>query len=254
MERIAIISDVHGNITALETALEDIHRRGISRIFCAGDLVMKGSSPGECIDLVRKECEVIVRGNADEHAVTPNMPHIEHKMWHREKIGEDRVRFLDGLPMYYDFYMSGSLIRMFHASKNSTGFRVMDFDDVNKKMQLFEDENGIVPDIVIYGDIHIQYMQKFFNKTIVNTGSIGNPVEDLNHDTSIEDMSETTQAFYILLEGEFGSKERSPLSIQFVRVPYDINKEIELARKNEIPGLSNYILELTTGVYRKNLK
>lgn len=95
-------------------------------------------------------------------------------------------------------------------------------------------------------------MQKFYNKTLINIGSVGNVVEYLNHDESIEDMSETTQAYYTILEGNYGCTERSSLSIQFVRVPYDINEEIEIAKKNNIPSLDNYILELTTSMYRKN--
>lgn len=251
MERIAIISDIHGNITALKTVLEDIHNRGIKRIFCAGDLVLRGSSPCEVVDIVRQECEVIVKGNADEGAINGT---TYHKTWHREKLGEERLKYLKELPMYYDFYMSGSLIRMFHASKNNTNFRVLDFDNVEDKMKLFEDENGIIPDIILYGDIHIQYMQKFFNKTLINVGSVGNVVENLNHDENIKDMSETTQAYYTILEGNFGSKQRSSLSIQFVRLPYNINKEIEIAKKNGSPSLENYILELTTGMYRRNKK
>ena len=121
-------------------------------------------------------------------------------------------------------------------------------------MKLFEDENGISPDIVLYGDIHIQYMQKFYNKTLVNVGSVGNVVENLNHDETIKDMSETLQAYYTILEGEYSSRQRSSLSIQFIRVPYDINQEIEIAKKNNCASLENYILELTTGMYRKNKK
>ena len=47
------------------------------------------------------------------------------------------------------------------------------------------------------------------------------------------------------------AEKKSSLSINFVRVPYDIEKEIEIARKNNIPSLENYILELKTGMYRK---
>ncbi|MCI8546277.1 MAG: metallophosphoesterase family protein [Clostridia bacterium] len=251
MEKIAIISDVHSNITAFKAVIEDIRKRDITRIFCAGDLVLKGSSPCEVLDLAKEKCEVIVRGNAEEGAMCGETP---HKTWHRETLGKERMEFISQLPLYFDFYMSGSLIRMFHASKNDTHFRIMDFDNAEEKMKLFEDESGKVPDIVLYGDIHIQYMQKFFNKTIVNVGSVGNIVEYLHHDNTIEDMSESLQAYYTILEGEYDSREKSSLSINFVRVPYDIEKEIEIARKNNIPSLENYILELKTGMYRKNKK
>ena len=174
MDKIAIISDVHSNITALNRVIEDIENRGIKRIFCAGDLVLKGSSPCEVVDIAKQKCEVIVKGNADEGAINGT---TSHKIWHREKLGKERIKYLNALPMYFDFYMSGSLIRMFHASKNDTHYRTMDFDNVEDKMKLFEDEKGIIPNIILYGDIHIQYMQKFYNKTLVNVGSVGNVVE-----------------------------------------------------------------------------
>lgn len=252
MERIAIVSDIHSNITAFEAVLEDIAKRGIKRIFCAGDLVLKGSSPCECVDIARKKCEVIVKGNAEEGAISSLVP---HKVWHREILGSNRIKYLNELPMFFDFYMSGSLVRMFHASKNDTHFRVMDFDSVEQKMKLFEDEMSVIPDIVLYGDIHIQYMQKFYNKTIVNVGSVGNVVEFSNHNENIKDMSETTQAYYTIIEGDYGEiNRRTPISIQFVRVPYDIDKEIEIARKKGSPSIDNYILELTTAMYRRNKK
>lgn len=252
MERIAIISDIHSNITAFKTVLEDIEKRGIKRIFCLGDLTLKGSSPCEVLDLAKEKCEIIVKGNTDDSTVNDDGKHYN---WHREKLGKERIKFLDNLPMYYDFYMSGSLIRMFHASKNDLHYRVTDFDTVENKMKLFEDENNVIPDIVLYGDIHIQYMQKFYNKTLVNVGSVGNVIEFLHHDENVKDMSETLQAYYTILEGEFGQKEgKSSLSIQFVRLPYDINKEIELAKKNDSISIENYILELTTGIYRRNKK
>ena len=64
-------------------------------------------------------------------------------------------------------------------------------------------------------------------------------------------MEETTQSYYCIIEGEYNSKEKAPISIQFVRIPYDIEREIDLARKNESPSLDKYILELTKAKYRK---
>ncbi len=55
------------------------------------------------------------------------------KTWHRETLGKERMEFISQLPLYFDFYMSGSLIRMFHASKNDTHFRIMDFDNAEEK-------------------------------------------------------------------------------------------------------------------------
>lgn len=69
MERIAIISDIHANVVALEAVLEDIGKRKIDRIFCLGDIVLKGASPCEVVDIVRKKCEIVVKGNCDDLVV-----------------------------------------------------------------------------------------------------------------------------------------------------------------------------------------
>lgn len=249
MERIAIISDIHGNSTALETVIADIEAKGIKRIFCLGDIILKGPSSAECLDIVKQKCEIVVKGNVDEIV---NSPNSDHKKWGVEQLGKERCQYLNTLPLYYDFYLSGSFVRIFHASKTDTHHRILDFAPVEEKMELFKDEKQS-PDIILYGDIHIQYMQKFFNKTLVNVGSVGNVVEFSNHDKTIDDMSETIQAYYTILEGEYQDKKRNVLSIQFVRIPYAVEKEIEIAKQKEMPGLEKYVTELTTATYRKNI-
>lgn len=250
MEKIAIISDIHANIVALEEVLKDIEERKVNRIFCLGDIVTKGSSPCEVVDKIKEKCEIVVKGNCDDSVVNPKGN--VHAQWHHDKIGEERIRYLDSLPIYLDFYVSGSHIRIFHATKNDFNDRTLDVDDLKKKKVLFQDEEGNIPDIVLYGDIHKQYMQKLQNKTIVNVGSVGNAIDFPNYDASITDRWETTQAHYCIMEGEYGSKQRNSISIQFVRVPYDIQKEIELAKKNGAPSIENYEMELTTGRYRRD--
>ncbi len=64
----AVISDIHGNLEALEEALRELERRAIDRVFCLGDVVGYGASPRECLDLVSERCEVVLCGNHD-HAV-----------------------------------------------------------------------------------------------------------------------------------------------------------------------------------------
>lgn len=64
-DRIAVISDVHGNLQALEAVLEDIAARGISRFWCLGDTAGYGANPVECLRLVREHCELVLAGNHD---------------------------------------------------------------------------------------------------------------------------------------------------------------------------------------------
>ncbi len=60
----AIVSDIHGNLEALEAVFADIERRGIRRVYCLGDVVGYGPNPRECIDLVML-CEVCLLGCTD---------------------------------------------------------------------------------------------------------------------------------------------------------------------------------------------
>lgn len=59
--RIAIISDIHGNLEALKTCLEDIKKRNIDKIFCLGDILAKGCHAEECVKLVREKCDVTIK-------------------------------------------------------------------------------------------------------------------------------------------------------------------------------------------------
>jgi predicted phosphodiesterase len=83
MERIAVISDVHGNGPALTAALEQIERAGIGRIWCLGDTIDVLDDEGlACLDEVERVCEVVLKGNHEEE-FAPDSPRfarmpIEH--------------------------------------------------------------------------------------------------------------------------------------------------------------------------------
>ena len=62
----AVISDIHGNLEALESVLADIERRSIKRICCLGDVVGYGASPKQCLDHVIERCELCLCGNHDQ--------------------------------------------------------------------------------------------------------------------------------------------------------------------------------------------
>lgn len=66
---LAIISDIHGNLEALEAVLADIQSRGVQKIYCLGDIIGYGPNPGECIDLVIARTEVAILGNHDQAAL-----------------------------------------------------------------------------------------------------------------------------------------------------------------------------------------
>ena len=67
-QRIAILSDIHGNIEALNAVLNDVRAQGINRIFCLGDVVGYGPNPRECIDICF-DFELCLLGNHDNGAL-----------------------------------------------------------------------------------------------------------------------------------------------------------------------------------------
>jgi diadenosine tetraphosphatase ApaH/serine/threonine PP2A family protein phosphatase len=65
---IALISDIHGNLEALQAVLADIQQQGADTIYCLGDIVGYGPNPRECVDLVMK-CKMVLLGNHDQGAI-----------------------------------------------------------------------------------------------------------------------------------------------------------------------------------------
>ena len=76
-------------------------------------------------------------------------------------------------------------------------------------------------------------MDKIYNKTIINVGSVGNSFDVIRNKEKDSNVLETTKSSYLIIEGEYGSKEyNSDISFQFVKVPYDIEKELEDEKLN----------------------
>lgn len=101
MDKIAIISDIHGNITALNAVLEDIKNRKINKIFCLGDCITKCTHPDLVIDKVRQVCDVILLGNCDYAICKPSSK--GKNFWTRNRIGEERTEFMSSLPTHMNF-------------------------------------------------------------------------------------------------------------------------------------------------------
>ena len=261
--RIAIISDVHGNLEALKTTLADIKKRNIDKIFCLGDIVEKGCHAEECVKLVRENCEVVVQGNCDVDMDTSVYKTCKHNIpvelmharvnWLNSLLSEESKQYLLNLPFCYEFYMSGSLIRMFHAHPEKKTGVIINEDSYETKYRMFEpSENTVsqeVADVVIYGHLHAPFMNKMYNKTLINVGSVGNSFNVVRDEKKDSNLLETTAIHYLILEGEFGAKEYgADFSFEFVRVQYDIDKELEDLDKNLEPEA--YRAELKEGRYR----
>ena len=261
--KIAIISDIHGNLEALKTTLKDIKDRKVDKIFCLGDIITKGVHSEQCIQLVKKNCDVVLRGNCDRHFSTEHtdlskFPECEQKRikWMKETISKENMKYLYNLPFSYEFYMSGSLVRIFHASSKADNIGVLNQSSVREKLEMFYPSEKTlsqnIADVVIYGHIHHPYLDTLYNKTLINAGSVGNAFEPIRNPKKDSNYLETTRATYLIIEGEYGDKEyKKDISFQFVKVPYDIDKELEDEKLNI--EKENYRYEIQKGVYR-NMK
>lgn len=259
IEKIAIISDIHGNLEALNTVLEDIKRKNVDKIFCLGDIIAKGKHIEECVNIIKKECDVVVKGNCDEFFTKEqDLEKIgevnkNRYIYNRSKLSDENVKYLSNLPYCYEFYMSGRLVRLFHATPDKIDRVVINEYSIPEKYTLFlPSENTISDkacDIAIYGHIHHQYMDKLYNKTLINAGSVGNSFDVIRNKDKDSDVYNTTQAHYVIITGDFGSKEERDIAISFESVKYDMDKELENQEGNNIE-VENYIYEMRNGMYR----
>lgn len=239
MTKIAIISDIHGNKTALEAVFNDIRKRKIDRIFCLGDLIGKGPQSSECIRLIRENCEQVVRGNWDSGILAP--AENEFIQWYKDRMTEGDIQYLASLPFHIDLELNGQLIRFFHASPRSECERILPWHPVEKRLSMFEHSGAIssanpdkLPDIVFYGDIHVAFLQTFDNGILCNVGSVGNSLD-------------LTTASYVILDGLYENN-----SVQFVRVPYDREAELKIAEELGLPFYEKYYDEIMFAKYRNS--
>lgn len=241
LEKIALISDAHGNLTALDAVLDDIGSRGIDRIVNLGDLVGKGPRGSEVVDRCAAACEVNLRGNWDDHLPVWADESAAEMTWWRDELREDQRAWLAALPLSHDLLVSGRRIRLFHASAVSPHVRVHAQHGPEEFAGMFANTamtgDGPVPSVVGYGDIHDVFVKVDRGRTLFNVGSVGNPLDE-------------PVPSYVVLEGVLDDPDPGPFGLQVVRVPYDVEAEIAVAERLGMPALRPYAVELRTAVYR----
>lgn len=259
MDKIAIISDIHSNLEALKEVLKDINKRGIKKIYCLGDIIAKGVNPSECVALIKENCDIVLQGNCDEF-FSRDFSNNEIKNykysrieWNQSMLSLDELKYLRDLPFCHEFYMSGSLIRLFHSSPSKIDNLISNLDSIDKKYSMLlpskYTNSQNIADVVIYGHLHTQYLDKIYNKTLVNAGSVGNPINLIRNDKKDSKNIETTRANYLIIEGNLDNKNYDDsLSFQFIAVPYNIKKELSSNKFNI--EKESYEAELIQGKYR----
>jgi len=241
LDRIAVISDVHGNLGALEAVLADIGARGITRVINLGDDAGKGPRGSAVVDRLREVCEADVRGNWDDFL--PGIPDDgdDGLVWWRDELRPDQRAWLAAKPRCHGLLLSGRRVRLLHASATSVHTRVHFHHTPEEFAGMFATTDltgpGPEPTVVGYGDVHDAYLETHQGRMLFNAGSVGNPLDD-------------PAPAYAILEGVPGSSAPGPFGIQHVRVPYDVEAELAVARDLGMPEYEAWEGELRTAVYR----
>ena len=145
--RIALLSDVHGNLPAFEAVLDDVDSTGADEIWCLGDLVGYGAQPGACVELARSRCELSLAGNHDL-VVTGEIDIADFSssaalaaQWTRDNIDAAALDFLKSLRPERD----DGAIGLYHASPRDPVWEyVLSTWQADECMDLMEPRVGAV--------------------------------------------------------------------------------------------------------------
>jgi len=237
----AIISDIHGNLEALEAVMADIKSQGADEIYCLGDIIGYGPNPRECIDIVMQNCAVTIIGNHDQAALFDPEgfnPGAERAIfWTRQMLesgdregNEARWEFLGELPR---MRREADCMFVHGSARNPLNEYVFPEDIYNQRKM--ERIFSLVTNVCFQGHTHIpgvfsenlsfQAPEDFDHsyeigdsKILINVGSVGQPRDG------------DSRSCYVLLNDN---------KITYRRVEYDFEKTA--AKIYPIPELDNFL-------------
>lgn len=169
---IGIISDIHGNLPALQAVLEEMP--AVDRLICVGDIVGYNPWPAECVEIVRDRCSLIVQGNHDAHVTDPArytsnemaLAGLEHA---KEQLTHEQIEWLDDLSLRTTFADTQYKIVHSHPDPAKLGTYVLPKDFTRLRSYLDEHEG------LVLGHTHVQHKAPVDGRLIVNPGSVGQP-------------------------------------------------------------------------------
>jgi putative phosphoesterase len=222
--RVAVVSDIHGNLTAFEAVVADLRRQAPDLVVHGGDLALMGPRPAEVIDRVRELGWPGVVGNTDELLWRPG----EHQRQlerapvlasllallfdayapdTRARLGDARLAWLAALPAEH----RTDQLTIVHAQPGDL-WRAPAPDASDT--ELSSTYASLEADQVAYGHIHRPFVRVIDGTTIANTGSVGMPWDG------------DPRASYLLIDGGVA---------EIVRVAYDIETEARILHTSGHP-------------------
>ena len=175
--RIAILSDIHGNLLALDAVMQDLEKTSPDEVWCGGDLGWMGPWASECIARVREAGWITVKGNTDvwitgdpQTIDDPEQRKTYEDIAAYHAISEDDARWLLNLPLGHSG--AGSIL-LVHGTPQSP-FVGAQPTDPSAEFEPYEDQAGLV----VYGHVHKAFVRRLAGQTIVcNTGAVGLPLD-----------------------------------------------------------------------------
>lgn len=176
--RIAVISDIHGNLDALKKVLDDIEKRDVENIICAGDLVGYGPYQNEVIEYINSKNVLLIGGNYDRAVAFNDVKYIKDSEFNRnfalpwsvEKVTDKNKKLLKRLPESLTLVVNNKTIKIVHGSPLKVNQYL--FQDAEDTKEIMENFDG---DVLVCAHTHLPFVKKFGEKLMINDGSVGKP-------------------------------------------------------------------------------
>jgi putative phosphoesterase len=229
--RLALISDVHGNLLALDAVLDELNEAGVDQIVCLGD-VAAGPEPRETIERLREiDCPVVL-GNWDTWLLegVPELPLQDGPKlrdqgeWSAAQLSDAEQGFLEGLPPQLELDLGGHAVLCVHGSPRSA---VEDIHATTSDSELAQMFNGTRPAVLAAGHTHVQLVRRHGSTLIVNPGSVGLPFHSWPPNGAVR-MSPWAE--YAILTTNDGC-----ICTELRRARYDVAALLEVARESGMP-------------------
>jgi putative phosphoesterase len=184
-DTVAVITDIHANLPALEAALARIDQLGIEQIYCGGDLVGYGPHPNEVCALIEERAIPTIYGNYD-HAIardledcgcayiTPHDRELGQRSvdWTLAHTGQAAKDYMRALPFDLRFPLGTTDVHLVHGSPR----KVNEYLFEDKPASLYERLAASETDqVLVFGHTHKPWVQRYGGVLFVNCGSVGKP-------------------------------------------------------------------------------
>jgi putative phosphoesterase len=176
--RIAVLSDIHGNLVGLDACLADLHAQGgADAIVAAGDHCLDGPKPKKVLQRLEEVGAQALRGNTDRYLGAPGsetFETLEHAQleWTRHDLGEKYLRWLADLPSALRIGDDDNQLLVVHANPSSDDEHLWPDADDETLTRLIGDERATT---IAFGHLHLPYVRLWRGKVLVNVASAGLP-------------------------------------------------------------------------------